>query len=45
VIVSQPEGKGSASEEAVWLAEDSRRAGYFSEVRKIKCGSVVGVRM
>ena len=38
VILSRPEGNGSASEEAVWLAADTRREEYFSETRKIQFG-------
>jgi hypothetical protein len=45
VLVFLPEDNGSASEEAVWLAEDSRKAVFFSGVRKIKFGSDAGARM
>lgn len=44
VLGFPPEDHESASKEAVWLAEDSRKAGSFSEVRKIRFGSDVGAR-
>jgi len=45
VLRSPAEGNRSASEEAVWLAEDFRKEGYFSEVSKIQFGWDVGERM
>jgi hypothetical protein len=45
VLLSPPEDNESASEEAVWLAEDSRKAGFFSEVRRVQFGLDVGERM
>src|SRR6266446_1584416 len=43
--MSRPEDKDSASEEAVWLAEDFRKEEYFPEVSKIQFGWDVGERM
>jgi hypothetical protein len=44
VIASRLEGNRSASEEASWLAEDSRKEEYFSEARRIRFGLVAGAR-
>lgn len=38
MLIFAPEDNGSASEEAVWLAEDTRKAGYFSGARKSRYG-------
>ena len=45
VLGFPPKDNGSASEEAVWLAEDSRKAGFFSEVVRIWFGSDGGARI
>jgi hypothetical protein len=45
VLPSPAEDNESASEEAVWLAEDSRRVGFFSEVARVRFGLDVGARM
>jgi hypothetical protein len=45
VLPFRPEDNRSASEEAVWLAEDIRREEFFSETRRIQYGLDVGARM
>jgi hypothetical protein len=45
MLLSLPEDNRSASEEAVWLAEDSRKAGFFCKTRRVQFGSDVGERM
>jgi hypothetical protein len=45
VLISPPEDNRSASEEAVWLAEDTRKEEYFSEVGRIQSGLDVGARI
>jgi hypothetical protein len=44
VLLSGPENDGSASEEAIWLAEDTRKAGSFFGARKIRSGLDAGER-
>src|SRR6267154_1025198 len=44
-VVSRLRDNDSVSEEAVWLAEDTRRVGSFSEVRRIRFGLDAGARM
>jgi hypothetical protein len=44
VIVFLTEDNESASEEAVWLAEDTRKGEYFSGASKIQSGLGVGAR-
>jgi hypothetical protein len=45
VLPSRLEDNESASKEVVWLAEDSRKVGSFSGVRKIRFGLDAGERM
>jgi hypothetical protein len=45
VLIFAPEDKRSASEEEVWLAEDTRKEEYFSEVKRIQSGLGAGARM
>jgi hypothetical protein len=45
VLASRPEDNESASKEGSWLAEDTRKEEYFSEVREIPFGLVAGGRM
>jgi hypothetical protein len=45
VIPFAAENIGSASEEVTWLAEDTRKAGSFFGVRRIRFGLDAGGRM
>jgi hypothetical protein len=45
MLIFRAKDNESASEEVIWLAEDTRKVGSFSEVRRIRFGSDVGARI
>jgi hypothetical protein len=45
MLISRHRDNGSVSEEEVWLADDFRKAVFFSEAREIRIGLGAGARM